>query len=139
MNKMKKSSRRFLVIFLGALFLFSAQPANAGSGSDGNVEVTWKDWKKSKAKNCARQKMTVTILQPINYATVDLKLFNGDDEEVSFVPRLIFNGTTKRSGTFQFCERYNKVGSGPYYVNVSSSFGIPGKQIEFDIPYKFKK
>jgi|LakMenE01Jun11ns_1017448.scaffolds.fasta_scaffold8687645_1 hypothetical protein len=135
MNKIKRSFKRFLVIFFSALFLFSAQPANAGSGSDGILEVSWKDWKKSKAKNCARQKINVTLLQPISYATAELKLYNGDDEEVasSFV---IINGTTKRSGFFQFC---SSPGAGPYYINVQGRLGIPGTNTEFDIPYKFKK
>ena len=127
--------RSLIALVTGLIMIVPVSPSFAGSGTDGVFEVSWKDWKKSKAKNCAKQKINITLLQPISYATAELKLYNGDDEEVasSFV---IINGTSKRSGFFQFC--YSP-GTGPYYINVQGRLGLPGTNTEFEIPYKFKK
>jgi hypothetical protein len=143
MSKRKKIIKSSIATLLSVLFSLASQPAIAGSGSDGVFEVSWKDWKKSKAKNCARQKITVTLIENVDWAVpyrsavADVRLFNNDDEEIAntFV---IWDHSAKSSGAFQYCK---KPGPGPYYVNVKWQI-TPLSQLrkgEFEIPFKFKK
>ncbi len=135
-------AKRLTIALLAGLMTFlPVGPSFAGSGSNEHLTVSWKDWKKSKAKGCARQKITVTLAQPTERASVNLSFYNGDDEELTR-GKVIFKNSgpsAKLSTNFQFCD---PLGPGPYYVTVSNgytpSWGLQA-QYEFDIPYKFKK
>jgi hypothetical protein len=125
--------RTLVVLMVGLIAIVPVSPSFAGSGSDGFVTVSWKDWKKSKAKRCAEQKVTVTLARPSDLVSFMITLYNNDDQVIAD-SLIIFDGNTKKSGTFLFCD---SLGPGPYYVNVEYWTGLPGDG--FDIPYKFKK
>ena len=141
-TKVNTMAKRLTIALLAGLMTFlPVESSFAGSGSNEIVTVSWKDWKKSKAKGCARQKITVTLAQPTAFHSVKLSFYNDDDEELTTGGVIFENSgpSAKLSTNFQFCD---PLGPGPYYVTVSNgyapSWGLRA-QYEFDIPYKFKK
>lgn len=117
-------------------------PSFAGSGTDGVVTVTWKDIKKSKAKNCYKQKINFTrniYFADENGFIVDFTLYNNEDEEVAGTSQGFATNNPKTSNSLQFCDPPS---SGPYYLNIQWLHipkSGPLQTGEFDIPYKFKK
>ena len=127
-----------------------ASPSFAGSGSDGNIEVSWKDIKKSKAKNCYVQRVyfsTNIVLGPGQFGDenifINAIIYNNDDESITYSAIGIINiNQQKKSSIFRFCK---PLGPKPYYVHINYALLNPASEErrringEFDIPYKFKK
>lgn len=137
---------KLATLTLSVLFVFGfASPSFAGSGTDGVIEVSWKDIKKSKAKNCYVQRVyfsTDRVQVGEEFFFINAIIYNNDDEAITYSAIGIINqNQQKKSGIFRFCK---PLGPKPYYVHVS--YGLnnmasagPRPEGEFDIPYKFKK
>ena len=135
--------RTLVVLMAGLISIVPVSPSFAGSGTDGVFEVRWKDWKKSKAKGCSRQKITIKLLENVDWsvpyrnASVDITLYNDDDEEIASAHSLWDKSSTS-TGKLMFCDN---LGPKPYYMNIKWTIS-PLSQLrkgEFEIPYKFKK
>ena len=135
--------KRNAILLITALLVFlPLNPSFAGSGSDGVVTATWKDIKKSKAKNCTRQKINFTHDPNLNvgaHMMVRFFLYDNEDVEVLSGAQIFSKNNPKTSSALQFCE---SPGKGPYYLNIQwNHYGDNGRPVtgEFDIPYKFKR
>ena len=143
-NGMLKTS--LIALVTGLITIVPVSPSFAGSGTDGVIEVSWKDWKKNKAKNSARQKITFKhnpafSWEGYGYLSVDAYLYNGDDEEISMTMGSFSPGNLKTTSFFQFC---NNPGPKPYYEEIKWQTGFNlnpfgSKSGQFEVPSKFKK
>lgn len=141
-----KFKRKFFTIFLSLFLLLGINtPSFAGSGTDGIIEVTWKDINKSKAKNCYVQRVyfsTNMVLIGEEFIFINAIIYNNDDEAITYSAiGIIKQNQQKKSAIFRFCK---PLGPKPYYVHMSYTLNNPTSQErnidgEFDIPYKFKK
>lgn len=138
-----KFSRVVLSLFIAtALLIQSASLSHAGGGSDGVVELTWKNWPKDMAKKCNKQKFIVRGPSNIDWSDplggmfVQVYLYNSNDQVIA--ERIVLSKRPDTSGLLQFCD---PLGRGPYYIDVEWNIGRSSnlQSGEFSIPYKFKK
>jgi hypothetical protein len=143
-----------VVLIAGLMTIGSVSPSFAGSGTDGVIEISWKDLTKSKAKKCGlRQKITFNQNPSFSWAgfnrlRVTANWYNGDDERIGFAAANFSEGNLKTSDSMILsggCSDSKFPGPGPYYFEVKWETGYgPGardlpKTGQFEVPYKFKK
>lgn len=147
---------KLATLTLSVLLVFGfANPSFAGSGSDGNIEITWTDKSKKQFKSCSNLKLKVSLIKPFDipgprYMNVPgflagvYILYNSEDDEVASIHFTFDSSIKKRNYQLQICER--NIGKGPYYAEINWKYkilkegsGIYQEENTFEVPFKFKK
>ena len=154
MNNKFKS--KFFTIFLSLFLLLGLNtPSFAGSGTDGNIQVTWVDKKKNYFKGCNKLKLKIELVRQfeivddrsaskLSYITGELTLYNSEDDELGSMNYIIKSSAKPTNLKLQLCDALRPIGKGPYYLEVIWDYQTygnmgPGDRNSFEIPFKFKK
>jgi hypothetical protein len=147
---------KLAALTLSVFLIFGfASPSFAGSGTDGNIEITWTDQSKKKFKSCSNLKLKVSLIKPFDipgprymnlgaYLSGDFRLYNSEDDEIASKLFMFDSTLKKKNFPMQICG--SKIGKGPYYAEINWSYNIfkegSGSYKEentFETPFKFKK
>lgn len=147
---------RLATLTLSVFLVFGfVSPSFAGSGTDGNLQITWVDKKKSYFKGCNKVKVKIDLVRPFEivddrstlrlaYIVGDITLYNSEDDDLGNMSYMISAPSKSTNLKLQLCNALRPIGKGPYYLEVNWDYQTygkmgPGDRNTFEIPFKFKK